>query len=132
MAARPVQTTPGHEVDLLLAAELLSSEPQASNLPAPAGLQVCPACALPFVVPGKVREVLGANEVRLDLHCTNCGAGRVAVHTDQDLESLDLAIDRSFADLLWTLEVVWIANEESAILRFAAALRDDQIVPEDF
>ena len=132
MAARPVQTTPGHEIDLLLAAELLSSEPQASNLPAPAGLQVCPACGLPFVVPGKVREVVGANEVRIDLHCTNCGESRNAVHTDQDLESFDLALDRSFADMLWTLEVIWIANEESAIQRFRSALDAELIVPEDF
>jgi len=132
MAARPVQTTPGHEVDLLLAAELLAAEPAASNLPAPTGLQVCPACRQPFVVPGKVREVVASNEVRLDLHCNNCGDTRSTVHTDQDLAALDMAMDRSFADLLWSLEVVWIANEEAAIQRFSSALAADLIVPDDF
>jgi hypothetical protein len=132
MAARPVQTKPGHEVDLLLETELLSAQPRTSLLPAPTGLQVCPACGLPFVVPGDVRELVGADSVRLELGCTSCGWNAVEVHTDEELGVLDIALDRSFADLLWTLEVLWLANEESAIERFAAALAADAIVPEDF
>ena len=132
MAARPVQTKPGHEVDLLLAAELLDPQPRASVLPAPTGLQVCPACTLPFVVPGQIHQVLGHDRVRIDLECTNCSWETTADHTDAALTDLDIAMDRSFADLLWTLEVVWIANEELAIDRFASALAADAIVPDDF
>lgn len=132
MAARPLQTKPGHEVDLLLEAELLSARPRTSLLPAPAGLQVCPECGLPFVVPGDVREIVGVDAVRLELGCTNCFWSATEVHSDEDLAGLDMALDRSFADLLWTLEVMWLANEEEAIDRFAAALAADAIVPEDF
>jgi hypothetical protein len=132
MSARPVQSTPGHEVDLLLAAELLDPRSRPSSLPEPSGLQVCPHCSKPFVVPGEVRQLVGVNRVRLELACSNCGWASVEVHEDTELASLEIALDRSFADLLWTLEVVWIANEEGAIERFAEALQADQIVPEDF
>lgn len=132
MSVRPVQSTPGHEVDLLLAAELLDPQPHPSALPEPAGLHVCPECARPFVVPGEVRELVGINQMRIELVCTNCGWADTQLHSDRELTSLDTALDRSFADLLWTLEVVWIANEEAAIDRFASALHADLIVPEDF
>jgi hypothetical protein len=124
--------TLGHEVDLLLASELLDAAadheaPQAD----PAGLHVCPACALPFVVAGHIRELVGVDCVRLELRCTNCGWAAIAVHDDTELAALDRQADRAFADLLWTLEVVWIANEEAAIARFAAALAADAILPAD-
>lgn len=133
MAARPVSFSPGHEVDVLLASELLGhGAVSASPLSDPPGLHVCPACAKPFVVPGEIREVVGTDSVRLDLCCTNCPWTTTAVHRDHELTALEMQLDRSFADLLWTLEVVWIANEEAAIERFAAALDAGAILPEDF
>lgn len=133
MAIRPLQTTTGHEVDLQLAAELLGQDPAFDRVDRhEAGLHVCPACERPFVAPGEVREVVDVDRVRLDLGCANCGWETTAVHHDRELSALDVALDRSFADLLWTLEVVWIANEESAIERFRAALEAGAIVPEDF
>ncbi|MCW2991071.1 MAG: hypothetical protein JWM73_1665 [Solirubrobacterales bacterium] len=133
MAARPAQFSPGHEVDLLLANELLGSAAgRVAPVVDPPGLHVCPDCTLPFVVPGEVHEVIETERVRLELGCTNCGWSAVAVHTDTELTALDLQLDRSFADLLWTLEVVWTANEESAIERFAAALDAGLLLPEDF
>jgi hypothetical protein len=132
MATRPRSMTLGHEVDLLLASELLgAAADQETTQAAPAGLHVCPACTLPFVVAGDVRELVGVDRVRLDLRCTNCGWAATAVHDDTELAALDMQIDRTFADLLWTLEVVWIANEEAAIARFAAALAADAILPDD-
>jgi hypothetical protein len=130
MASRPIQETLGQEVDLLFVAELLERQP--SSLPSPKGLQVCPTCSLPFVVPGDVREVVGPDRVLLDLHCTNCDWADTAVHGDAELAGLDLQLDQAFADLLWTLELVWIANEEAAILRFAEALDAGALLPEDF
>lgn len=133
MAVRPIQTTPGHTIDLLLANELLgASAGHVAPLADPPGLHVCPDCRLPFVVPGQIREVVGTDRVRLDLGCTNCGWTTTAVHDDSELTALDLQLDRSYADLLWTLEVVWIANEEAAIDRFAEALQADALLPEDF
>lgn len=133
MTARPVQVTPSHEVDLLLARELLGpAASSASALQDPPGLHVCPECELPFVLPGKVHEVIGAGRVRLDLACANCDWSTSAIHDDRTLADLDAALDRAYADLLWTLEVVWTANEEAAIERFAAALNAGAILPEDF
>jgi hypothetical protein len=133
MAARPIQVSPGHEVDLLLANELLGSAAQRVEFVAdPPGLHVCPECQLPFVVPGEVHEVIANDRVRLDLGCNNCGWSTTTVHSDTDLTALDLQLDRTFADLLWTLEVVWTANEDAAIGRFATALDVGLILPEDF
>lgn len=134
MPTRPVQYSSAHEVDLLLANELLgpARAMRTAPLTEPPGLQLCPECERPFVVPGQIRELVGEDAVRLDLSCTNCGATRTEVHDDARLTDLDHHLDRSFADLLWTLEVVWIANEEAAIDRFAAALAAGAILPEDF
>lgn len=133
MAARPASISPGHEVDLLLAAELLGpAADRVAPLADPPGLHVCPACDKPFVVPGEVLEVVGSRSVRLELGCTNCDWTTIATHADAELTDLDIHLDRSFADLLWTLEVVWTANEEEAIRRFAAALDAGAILPEDF
>ncbi len=93
---------------------------------------MCPACERPFVVPGEVLEVADADHVRLELRCTNCDWGEDTVCTDEDLAALERELDRGFADLLWTLEVLWIGNEEDAIERFSAALTADAILPEDF
>lgn len=124
---------PGHAVDLLLANELLgASAGRVSPLVDPPGLHVCPACRLPFVVPGQIREVVGSDRVRLDLTCQNCGWAITALHEDSELTALDRQVDRSYADLLWTLELVWIANEEAEIGRFAGALQADALLPEDF
>jgi hypothetical protein len=79
-----------------------------------------------------VRDVVGTDRVRLELDCTNCGWTTTAVHHDRELTAFEMALDRSYADLLWTLEIVWIANEESAIERFAAALAAGALLPEDF
>ncbi|MDX6664349.1 MAG: hypothetical protein QOG68_555 [Solirubrobacteraceae bacterium] len=132
MSSRHSQTT-RHEVDLLLAHELLGAgEHRETLVDEPVGLHVCPACALPFVVPGAVREVVDTNRVRLDLSCANCDWTTSTVAADHELTGLDQQLDRSYADLLWTLEVVWLANEESAITTFSAALEADAILPEDF
>lgn len=133
MAARPANVSPGHEVDLLLATELLGAAADRVCPPVdPPGLHICPDCQLPFVVPGPVHEVVSPARVKLDLDCTNCGWHATAVHDDDALSALDMQLDRSFADLLWTLEVVWTANEQASIERFAAALDAGAILPEDF
>jgi hypothetical protein len=121
------------EFDALLATELLGDRAgKVEALPETQGLHVCPGCEQPFVVPGKAREVVGMDSIRLELRCTNCGWSEVGVHNDESLACLEMELDRSFADLLWTLEVVWTANEEAAIERFSAALGAGLILPEDF
>lgn len=133
MSARTASHSTGHEVDLFLAAELLgSAADRVCPIESPPGLHVCPGCERPFVVPGAVHAVLDAARVRLDLACVNCGWAATAVHTEQELLAFEGDMGRSFDDLLWTHEVVWTANTQAAIERFAAALAADAIVPDDF
>ena len=120
------------EFDALLATELLGDRARTEALPESPGLHVCRECEQPFVVPGQAREVVGIDSIRLELTCTNCGWCATEIHDDTALACLEMELDRSFADLLWTLEVVWTANEESAIERFSRALDAGAILPEDF
>lgn len=126
-----VAWTPAHEVERRLRVELLDRRP-GDGASEDRGLHVCPACLGPFVVPGRVLEVVAVDRVRLELSCMDCGWKEVAAHGDAELAALDRELDRGFADLLWALEVVWIGNEEERIGRFAAALAADAILPEDF
>jgi hypothetical protein len=121
------------EFDAMLATELLGARAgKVETLPETQGLHVCPSCERPFVVPGRAREVVGMDSIRLELRCSNCDWHEVGIHDDASLACLEMELDRSFADLLRTLEVVWTANEESAIERFSAALDAGAILPEDF
>lgn len=132
MAGQPPDVRTEHEVDLLLASELLGERARVERVPETPGLHVCPACTRPFVLPGRARDVVGMDSIRIELRCTNCDWSAVQTHDDAALASLEMELDRSFADLLWTLEVVWTANEESAIERFVGALEAGAILPEDF
>lgn len=132
MVLRSAQAASAHEVDLLLGAELLSGQAASARPASRDGLHVCPACRRPFVVAAGVREVVDLDHARVALRCCDCGWGATSVQHDRDLRALELHVDRSYAELLWTLELVWRANEEHAIARFAAALDSGALLPEDF
>jgi hypothetical protein len=129
-APSPIQSSPEREVDLLLA-RLLAAPHTHGRSEDPCALD-CPSCARPFLVPGQVRGIVADERVALEAECANCGWNDTIERSDQDLQSLDLELDRAFADLLWALEVVWTANETAAIARFADALDAGHILPEDF
>jgi hypothetical protein len=126
----PEQLSPEREVDLLLAR--LLAEPNAQTRPEDQGVLDCPQCRQPFLVPGEVKGVVDVDRIALQVDCANCGWHDTVERSDRDLESLDVELDRAFADLLWALEIVWTANEQAAISRFAAALDAGHILPEDF
>src|SRR3954471_19149335 len=130
MAPTPSQLSPEGEVDLLLA-RLLAAPHTHGRSEERCALD-CPSCGQPFLVPGQVRGIVGVERVALDAECANCGWNDTIERTDRDLQSLDVELDRAFADLLWALEIVWSANEHAAIARFADALDAGHILPEDF
>lgn len=132
MPSHPANESLADEVERLLAGQLLGEAAATAVLDDPPGLHDCPACARPFVVPEGTREIVGVDHARVDLRCTNCGWHDTQVRADHELAALDGQLDRSYADLLWTLEVVWTANEEAAIERFGRALEAGAILPEDF
>ena len=123
--------SPEREVDLLLARLIDEPGQHARSEEHPNALD-CPVCERPFLVPGQVRGVVGVEVVSLEVECANCGWHDTVERTDRDLQSLDMELDRAFADLLWALEIVWTANEQAAIDRFASALHEGHILPEDF
>jgi hypothetical protein len=97
-----------------------------------ADLQTCPACRRPFVVPAAVVDVVGHDRYVVELTCTNCPWSEVAVHEEAALEDLDRRLERSVAAMQAAAEIVEIAAELERIDRFAAALRADLVLPEDF
>ncbi len=121
--------TASREVDRRIRAEILDA-------PAPPrhgdGLHVCPECAGAFVVPGEICEVVAEHWCRIELSCEACGWHETALHSDEELDELDRELDRAHCDLMWALEVLWIANEEERIGRFARALDAGHLLPEDF
>jgi hypothetical protein len=122
------QLSPEREVDLFLARLLEAPSARTEDQT----VLDCPHCRQPFLVPGEVKGVVDVDRIALYVECANCGWSDTVERTDRDLESLDIELDRAFADLLWALEIVWTANEQAAISRFAAALDAGHILPEDF
>ena len=95
-------------------------------------LHLCRGCQRPFVVPSAVLDVVEQDRYLMELECTNCGLVVVSTHCDHALEALDRELDRQTADMHLALELWLVARRREEIDAFAAALRDDHILPEDF
>jgi hypothetical protein len=95
-------------------------------------LRSCPACHQPFVAP---REVLASHDdghVVVELQCANCGWAAVQLRDALELVALDRALDRDSAQIEAAAEALALTLELERIDRFALALHDGHILPEDF
>jgi hypothetical protein len=95
-------------------------------------LRSCPACHPPLVAP---REVLASHDdghVVVELQCANCGWAAVQLRDALELVALDRALDRDSAQIEATAEALALSLELERIDRFALALHDGHILPEDF
>src|SRR3954452_7581254 len=99
---------------------------------APRALHVCESCDRPFVVPVSILDVHDDGRYVVELSCANCEASSLATHDEASLEALDIELDRSLLVIQEALDALVIADELERIDRFAAALHDDLILPEDF
>ena len=98
-----------------------------------APLHVCEGCEQPFVVPVSVLDIIdGGRRCIVELVCNNCGRAALSVHDDGALEALDRELDESVEQIHRALEVLAVVDDLERIDGFAAALRDDLILPEDF
>ena len=97
-----------------------------------AQLQVCGQCRRPFIVPKSIVDILDADRYLVELGCTNCGHTTLSQHYDEELEALDGELQASADQIREALEVISLVDELERIDRFADALRDDHILPEDF
>jgi len=110
--------------------------PESRPSPAPVeggrAIEVCRTCGEPFVVPIDILGVIGHWRYTVALSCMNCGWAGVQVHDETALERLDRALDAHTVQMRAAIEVLGVARELDHIDRFARALSEDGILPEDF
>jgi hypothetical protein len=97
-----------------------------------AELRTCPNCHQPFVAP---RGVLASHEdghLVVELQCANCGWCAIQLRDAFELVALDRALDRDSAQIKAAADALAVTLELERIERFAVALHDGHILPEDF
>ena len=97
-----------------------------------AALHICRDCEQPFVVPVSVLDLLPDGRCIVELACANCGSVSLGTHGDEALTALDRELDAATEALHEAAAVIELVDELERVERFAEALRDDQILPEDF
>ena len=95
-------------------------------------LHNCEECGRPFIVPVSVVDLIDHDRCVVELHCTNCDRISLGVHDDASLEALDRQLDHTTADMRASAELLSFLDDVERVDRFAQALHDDLILPEDF
>ena len=98
----------------------------------PEPLHVCAGCNRPFVVPLSVVDLVDRDRAVVELYCTNCGRTVLGVHDDDQLADLDRELDATTDSMRESLALLQYVEECEQIEKFADALRDGLILPEDF
>jgi hypothetical protein len=94
-------------------------------------LHVCPECDRGLVYPVEWEEVSPTHWEVL-LRCPNCEWGELGVYDQMTVDRFDEELDLGTEALLRDLQRLTKANMEEEAERFATALAEDQILPEDF
>ncbi|HWI22746.1 MAG TPA: hypothetical protein VNT22_09050 [Baekduia sp.] len=94
-------------------------------------LEVCERCQSHLVYPIDWSEASDTHW-EVTLRCPDCEHRTVGTFSQEVVEEFDVVLDRATATLHDDLSRLTIANAEHEIERFADALADDQILPEDF
>jgi hypothetical protein len=94
-------------------------------------LHICPTCTSELVQPVAWSE---ANDGRWELllSCPNCWWEAEGVYDEDQVLALEERLDEGLAEMLRDLQRLTQANMADQLERFAAALRADLILPEDF
>ena len=94
-------------------------------------LTQCGACGCDLVQPLDWQDA-GRHHWRLVLRCPNCEATGTVVVEDQLVDFYDVELERGSAQLARALSDIVHERIAREVARFADALRDDLILPEDF
>jgi len=94
-------------------------------------LHMCPECDADLVYPTQWSEVDRARW-EVALRCPNCEWSHTGVFDQDTVERFDEELDRGTDNLVDDLKRLIRANMEEEIDRFADALGEDHILPEDF
>jgi hypothetical protein len=97
----------------------------------PGQLELCPCCGRDLVYPVDWAPA-GPLRWNVALRCPECEWRGGGVFAQDVVDRFDEVLDRGTQALLEDLELLARANLEEEIDRFASALRDDLILPEDF
>jgi hypothetical protein len=127
-STRRVTLPTGQDVDVLFVQD---DAPAAAAATAETGLHVCPECRSHLVAP-VAWEQAGPREWAVTLECPNCEWWDADLFDEDAIERFDEELDRGTEALVRDLLRLTRANMEDDVERFAAALRADAILPEDF
>lgn len=94
-------------------------------------LHLCPDCSSDLVQPVAWSEAPGGRWILL-LSCPNCFWEKEGLFDEEQVHALEDQLDQGLADMLRDLKRLTQANMADQLERFAAALRADLILPEDF
>jgi hypothetical protein len=94
-------------------------------------LHICPACQCELVQPVAWSEA-SDGRWELLLSCPNCWWETEGVFDEEQVLALEECLDEGLAEMLRDLQRLTQANMADQLERFAAALRADLILPEDF
>jgi hypothetical protein len=97
----------------------------------PDDLSICGNCTSDLVYPVEWDEA-GAAHWEVTMRCPNCEWSGSGVFEKQVVEKFDEVIDRGTEALVRDLKRMMHANFEDEIERFAVALEDDHLLPDDF
>ncbi len=99
--------------------------------PSTRGLHTCPECESDLVQPIAWGSV-SPDHWELTLHCPNCDLVTEGIFEQDDVARLEEEIDNGLEAILRDLKRLADANMADELERFAAALKADLILPEDF
>jgi hypothetical protein len=102
-----------------------------ADAPAPQGLHVCPACESHLVQPLAWSEAADSLW-ELYLGCPNCFWACEGTYTEDEVLALEDELDQGLEEMLSDLQRLAQANMAEEVERFADALANDHILPEDF
>jgi radical SAM superfamily enzyme YgiQ (UPF0313 family) len=101
------------------------------RLPEVAGLEHCPACHRPFVVPIALLDLVDEGLYLLALHCKNCDRLSVGIHEDAELERLEHHDAITITQIEAAIDVVEVARFIDDLDGFTRALESGLVLPED-
>jgi hypothetical protein len=99
---------------------------------ASAGLERCPGCGRPFVVPVALLDLVDEGLYLIALECKNCDRLAVGVHEDAELERMERFSALAAARMESAIETLDGARSIDDLIASTDAVDRDLVVPEDF
>lgn len=96
-----------------------------------AGLETCPQCERPFVVPVALLDLVDDGIYLLALECKNCGRLAVGQHEDAEVERLEREMLQASTQIEAAADLVEVARLVDTLSPLRDGLVRDLLRPED-